>query len=60
MFVARCLDVEVTSDGATAQAAVDNLREALEVYFDSAVVGNGGQISLTHIDFWLLGPAANV
>lgn len=33
-FVARCLDVEVTSDGATEQAAVANLREALDLYFD--------------------------
>ncbi len=49
VFVARCLDVEVTTDGATEQAAVDNLREALELYFDSAEVGSGGQISLTPI-----------
>lgn len=47
VFVASCLDVEVTTDGATEQAAVDNLREALEIYFDSAVIGTGRQISLT-------------
>ncbi len=47
VFVARCLDVEVTTDGTTEQAAVDNLREALEIYFDSAVIGTDRQISLT-------------
>jgi predicted RNase H-like HicB family nuclease len=33
-FVARCLDVEVASDGTSEQEAVDNLREALELYFE--------------------------
>lgn len=33
-FVAQCLDVDVASDGATQAEARDNLREALEVYFD--------------------------
>lgn len=32
-FVARCLDVEVTSDRSTEQDAVINLKEALELYF---------------------------
>ncbi|PKO86086.1 MAG: HicB family protein [Betaproteobacteria bacterium HGW-Betaproteobacteria-12] len=34
VFVARCLEVEVASDGHTEAAAVANLREALAVYFD--------------------------
>lgn len=34
VFVARCLDVEVASDGATEEEAVANLREALELYFE--------------------------
>ena len=33
-FVARCLDVEVTSEGDTGQEAVANLQEALELYFE--------------------------
>jgi predicted RNase H-like HicB family nuclease len=33
-FVARCLDVEVTSEGDTKEGAVANLREALELYFE--------------------------
>lgn len=33
-YVARCLEVEVTSQGGTVDEALDNLREALELYFD--------------------------
>ena len=33
-FVARCLDVEVVSDGATEAEAVAALKEALELYFE--------------------------
>jgi predicted RNase H-like HicB family nuclease len=32
--VARCLDVEVTSQGGTLDEALLNLREALELYFE--------------------------
>lgn len=35
-YVARCLDVEVTSQGATVEEALANLREALELYFEDA------------------------
>jgi predicted RNase H-like HicB family nuclease len=34
VFVARCLDVEVASDGPTENEAVANLQEALELYFE--------------------------
>lgn len=33
-YVARCLEVEVASQGKTLEEALDNLREALELYFD--------------------------
>ncbi|HVB10029.1 MAG TPA: type II toxin-antitoxin system HicB family antitoxin [Bacillota bacterium] len=33
-YVARCLEVEVTSQGRTVQAAEANLKEALELYFE--------------------------
>jgi Uncharacterized conserved protein len=33
-YVARCLEVEVTSQGKTVEEALDNLREALELYFE--------------------------
>ena len=33
-YVARCLEVEVTSQGQSMDEALANLREALELYFD--------------------------
>lgn len=33
-YVARCLQVEVTSQGETVESALANLREALELYFE--------------------------
>ena len=37
-YVARCLEVEVASQGETVGEALDNLREALELYFEDAPV----------------------
>lgn len=34
LFVASCLEVRVTSQGPTQEAALSNLREALELYFE--------------------------
>lgn len=33
-YVARCLEVEVTSQGTTIDEALANLKEALELYFE--------------------------
>ena len=33
-YVARCLEVEVASQGESLDQALDNLREALELYFE--------------------------
>ena len=33
-YVARCLEIELASQGRTQQEAIDNLREALELRFD--------------------------
>jgi predicted RNase H-like HicB family nuclease len=33
-YVARCLEIEVTSQGETVEEALSNLREALELYFE--------------------------
>lgn len=33
-FVARCLEVEVTSQGKSVEEALQNLKEALELYFE--------------------------
>ena len=37
-YVAQCLNVDVASEGDTEQEALDNLREALELYFDDEPV----------------------
>lgn len=34
LFVARCLEVEVTSQGESVEDALRNLQEALELYFE--------------------------
>lgn len=36
-YVARCLQVEVTSQGETIEESLENLREALELYFEDAL-----------------------
>ncbi len=36
-FVAQCLEVDVASQGATEQDALENLREALELHFTPPV-----------------------
>lgn len=33
-YVARCLEVEATSQGETVEEALSSLREALELYFE--------------------------
>jgi predicted RNase H-like HicB family nuclease len=33
-FVSQCLNVDVSSFGETAQTAIDNLKEAVELYFE--------------------------
>jgi len=33
-FVAQCLEVDVASQGRTEKEALDNLREALELFFE--------------------------
>ncbi|MBV9446459.1 MAG: type II toxin-antitoxin system HicB family antitoxin [Streptosporangiaceae bacterium] len=37
-YVARCLEVEVASQGHTIEEALANLREALELYFEDEPV----------------------
>ena len=36
-FVAQCLEVDVASQGETAETALGNLREALELHFEPPV-----------------------
>lgn len=53
-FVAQCLNVDVASEGATEEEARENIREALELYFEepsagaqAVVVGEGHVEELT-------------
>ena len=34
-YVARCLDVEVASQGETVEEALENVREAIELYLEA-------------------------
>ncbi len=37
-YVARCIEVEVTSQGKSVEDALTNLQEALQLYFEDAKV----------------------
>jgi predicted RNase H-like HicB family nuclease len=43
-FVAQCLEVDVASQGATQQDALENLREALEPHFTPPVATSVSQM----------------
>jgi predicted RNase H-like HicB family nuclease len=40
-YVARCLEVEVASQGESVEEALANLREALELYFEGEPLPEG-------------------
>jgi predicted RNase H-like HicB family nuclease len=40
-YVARCLEVEVASQGESVEEALDNLKEALELYFEDMPLPEG-------------------
>ena len=40
-YVARCIEVEVASQGSTADEALANLKEALELYFENEPLPDG-------------------
>ena len=42
-YVARCLEVEVTSQGETVEDALENVKEALELYFEDAPVPDANE-----------------
>lgn len=49
-FVARCLDVNVASEGDTESEAVGNLREALELYFEDVADEAIPLVEHAHVD----------
>lgn len=40
LFVAQCLNVDISSFGSTRPEAIANLREAVELYFEDAPSGD--------------------
>jgi predicted RNase H-like HicB family nuclease len=50
MFVAQCLEVDVASQGTTADEALGNLREALELHFEPPVATAASMIRQFEID----------
>ncbi|MBU1992204.1 MAG: type II toxin-antitoxin system HicB family antitoxin [Patescibacteria group bacterium] len=44
-YVARCLNVEVSSFGETRKEALENLNEALELYFEDVKLPKVSQVS---------------
>jgi predicted RNase H-like HicB family nuclease len=44
-YVAQCLNVDISSFGATREKALKNLNEALELYFEDEPISNISQIS---------------
>ena len=34
LFVAQCLEIDIASQGTSEEEALDNLKEALELYFE--------------------------
>lgn len=53
-FVARCLDVNVASEGDTELEAIGNLREALELYFEDAPAADTPLVEHAHVDSLIL------
>ena len=43
-FVAQCLNVDVSSFGSAKEEALNNLKEALELYFEDASIDNIQQV----------------
>jgi predicted RNase H-like HicB family nuclease len=49
-YVAQCLQVDVASQGETEEDAIMNLREALELHFESPVASTAPHIRPIEID----------
>ncbi|MER5993023.1 type II toxin-antitoxin system HicB family antitoxin [Streptomyces viridosporus] len=49
-YVARCLQVEVTSQGETIEESLESLREALEFYFEDAPAPEVTDVIITPVE----------
>ncbi|MHB1468138.1 MAG: type II toxin-antitoxin system HicB family antitoxin [Solirubrobacteraceae bacterium] len=48
-YVAQCLNVDVSSFGSTEAEAVDNLQEALELYFEDAPASDAAPVEAAEV-----------
>jgi predicted RNase H-like HicB family nuclease len=49
-YVAQCLEVDVASQGEIEQEALDNLREALELYFEPPIATITPQVRTIEVE----------
>ena len=56
-YISQCLNVDVASFGTTKKKAMDNLREALELYFEDSDVSKISKVGQTEIIAFTLGNA---
>ncbi len=57
-FVARCLEIELASQGRTQDEALDNLREALELRFEDEPAPRALAAVVTTVEFAISARAA--
>jgi predicted RNase H-like HicB family nuclease len=50
LFVAQCLDVDIASQGGTEEAALSNLKEALELHFEPPVATRPAEIRKIEVE----------
>ncbi len=50
LYVAQCLEVDVASQGATEDEALQNLREALELHFDPPQATTAPQVRTIKVE----------
>jgi predicted RNase H-like HicB family nuclease len=53
-YVAQCLELDVASQGATEEEALENLREALDLYFEPPQATRPPKVRLIEVE---VGPA---
>ncbi len=49
-FIAQCLEIDVASQGETEEEALLNLREAIELYFESPCASEGPRIRTIQVE----------
>ena len=49
-YVSQCLDIDVASQGETEEAALANLKEALELYFEEPLATRPPKVCTIHVE----------